>query len=97
MAKATAKTLNDFRAAHDRNVIVPNKIRTALDAMQKEGPEHWEYEADFIVRAKISQTDIGLFRDQFEAHIVETDKGKASRGKRIWFASIKVAARARGE
>ncbi len=89
------KTLVDFRSAHDKNVIVPNKIRAALAAMLKEGPENYEYEVDFIRRAGISNTDMGLFRDQFEkAHIVEV--GGSSK-KRVWFADPKVAKKARGE
>ena len=35
-AKAKARTLTDFRAAHDRNVIIPNKIKAALAYL--EGP-----------------------------------------------------------
>lgn len=92
-AKPTAKTLNDFRAAHDKNVIVPTKIRAALKEMLDEGPENWSYESDFIRRAGISQTDIGMFRDHFSDHVVETS-GKHA--KRVWFADAKIAAKVRG-
>lgn len=95
MSKVQAKTgkdLSAFRAAHDKNVIVPAKIKGALEEMLKEHPENWTYESDFIKRAQISQTDIGMFREQFTDHIVETS-GKVS--KRVWFASAKVAAKAR--
>lgn len=94
--KSAPKTINDFRAAHDKNVIVPNKIRAALDAILKEGPENWEYEADLIRRAGVSTTDLATFRDQFEDHIVETSAGRGSRSKRVWFGSTKVAAKVRG-
>ena len=94
MAKANAaRSIDDFRALHDKNVIVPRKIQAALDEMLKEGPENWSYEAEFIRRAGISQTDMGLFRDNFAAHIVETRDKSA---KRVWFASAKVAAKLRG-
>jgi hypothetical protein len=86
------RTLADFRAAHDKNVIVPSKIRAALAEMEKEHAENWSYEADLIKRAGISQTDMSMFRDQFAEHIVETS-GKTS--KRVWFASAKVAAKVR--
>jgi hypothetical protein len=87
------KNLDAFRATHDRNVTVPNKIRAGLDALAKaEGPEAWEYEADFVKRAQISQTDLGQFRSNFEDHIVET-KGRVS--KRVWFADVTTAATAR--
>lgn len=92
---AKPKTLVDFRAAHDKNVIIPSKIRAALAAMLKEGPENFEYEADFLRRAGVSNTDIGMFRSQFEkGHIVEVGGRKM---KRVWFADPKVARKARGE
>jgi len=92
--KPSGKTLSDFRAAHDRNVIVPAKIKKALTEMEAEHPENWEYELDFMRRASISQTDIGTFRPQFANHVVETG-GKNP--KKVWFASAKVAEKARGK
>jgi len=87
------KDLSAFRAAHDRNVIVPNKIRAALADLEKtEGAEGWEYESDFIRRAKISQSDMGLYRDGFVAHVVETTGNK---GRKVWFATVKAAKAAR--
>ncbi len=91
--KKAVKTLADFRAAHDKNVIIPNKIRAALAAMAIEGPESWEYEVDFLRRAGVSTTDLGAFRDQFEEYIVEA---KAKTVKRVWFATEKAAKAARG-
>lgn len=90
------KTLADFKAAHDRSVIVPNKIRVALAAMLKEGPEQYEYETDFIKRAAISQADMGEFRDQFVKYIVMTAAVHGRAGRRVWFADPKVARLARG-
>lgn len=92
-AKASSsRTLQDFRAAHDRNVIIPAKIKAALSGMLEEGAENWAYEAELIRRAQISQTDLGLFRDHFAEHVVETG-GKSS--KRVWFADPKVAQKVR--
>ena len=96
MAAKSAQKFNDlasFRSLHDRNVIVPNKIRATFEAMLKDHPEMWHYEMDFIKRAGISTTDISQFREQFSDHIVETG-GKHA--KRVWFASAKVAAKLRG-
>ena len=91
--KAGGKTLADFRSAHDPDVLVPAKIRKALDDMRAEGEENWEYENDLMRRAGISTTYLSRYRPQFEAHIVET----AGRNpKRVWFASPKVAEKARG-
>jgi len=97
MQKAEPRTLETFRAAHDRNVIVPNKIKTALEQIRKVGPEHYEYESDLIRMAGISQTDMGMFRDQFEAHIVVTNSTPGNKNpKRVYFGDAKVAAKVRG-
>jgi len=95
MAVAKARTIADFRSVHDKNVIIPNKIRAALEAMRKIGPEHYEYEADFIKLAGISNTDMGSFRDQFLAHIVETPNVRGNASRRVWFADAKVAKKLR--
>ncbi len=79
------KTIADFRAAHDKNVIVPTKIKAALDSMAKEHPESWLYEQELLKRAGLCTTDLAMFRDQFQDYIVETS-GRVS--KRVWFASI---------
>lgn len=97
MSKKNTRTAADFRAAHDPEVIIPTRIRAALDAMVKEGPEHWEYEADFIRRAGVSQTQIAAYRDQFAAHIVETGHAGGRSPKRVWFGDAKVARKLRGE
>jgi len=93
---AKVKTIADFRSAHDTNVIVPNKIRAALAAMLKEGAEQWEYELEFIKRAGISNTQMGMFREQFIDHIIEAGSGVGGRAaKRVWFADAKVAKKLR--
>lgn len=90
------KTVADFRTLHDTNVIVPNKIRAALAAMLKEGPEQWEYEGDFVKRAGISNSQLGVFREQFLDHIVEAGATGGGRcAKRAWFADTKVAKKLR--
>ena len=94
MSKPTPRTLADFRAAHDPDVIVPAKLRKALAEMLAEHPENWLYEADFMKLAGVSSTYISAFRSQFAEHTVET---RGHNPKRIWFASPKVAAKARGE
>lgn len=93
MTKSKApKTLADFRAAHDMNVIVPAKIKSALAAMKAEHVESWAYEGDLMKRAEIGTTQVAMFREQFADHIVET-RGKNP--KRVWFADAKVAEKAR--
>jgi hypothetical protein len=98
MVKSTkARTVTDFRSAHDTNVIVPNKIKMAFEAMLKEGPEQWDYEGDFVKRADISNTQLGAFREQFLDHIVEAAGMSSGRaGRRVWFADAKIAKKIRG-
>jgi len=87
-----AKTLADFRAAHDKNVIVPSRIKAALASLLKDGKDNWCYELEFLKIAGLSTTDLGMFRDQFLDHIVETG-GKTP--KRVWFASADIARKVR--
>lgn len=70
------KTLADFRAQHDKDFIVPQKVRDALKALG----EGWENEVDFIRLAKVSTTDLAMYRDQFAEHWVVVDRS----GKRVW-------------
>jgi hypothetical protein len=92
---AKPKTLADFQAAHDVNVIIPSKIRAALAALEKEGAENWEYEVDFLKRAAISTTQLATFRDQFAEHIVEAPAVHGKSTRRAYFGSAKVAKRLR--
>jgi hypothetical protein len=94
---AKAKTIADFRTLHDMNVIVPNKIRAALESMLKEGPEQWDYEGDFIKRAGISTTQVNQFRDQFTPHVIEAGRTNGRSGRRVWVADAKIAKKLRGE
>jgi len=99
-AKKAGRTLADFRAAHDKNVIIPAKIKKALDEMAKQGPQHHEYEADLVRIAGISQSDLAKFREQFAEHIVVVNhqNGKAlSSPKNVWFHDVKVARQLREE
>lgn len=89
------KNVEDFRAAHDNNVIVPQKIRAALAAMLKVGPEQWEYEADFMKLAGVSQTQIGAFREGFIDHIVDAPGLSGRTARRVWFADVRVAKKVR--
>jgi hypothetical protein len=70
------KTLADFRAAHDKDFIVPAKIRDALKALG----DGWEAEVEFLRLAKVSTTDLAMYRDQFADHWVVVDRS----GKRVW-------------
>lgn len=97
MTTAKAKTLADFRAIHDPNVTIPNKIRAALAAMRKVGPEQWEYETEFMKLAGISTTQLAQFREQFSAHVIETQHHAGRSPRKVWFADPNAAKKARGE
>lgn len=81
-----AKTLADFANAHDKNVIVPKKIKDALDKLGKDG---WEYEPEFMRLAGVSVTDFARFREQFEAFYVVVGGSKSS--KRVWAGTAATA------
>lgn len=92
--KVAGKTLAHFRAVHDKSVVIPTKLKTALDKMAKAAWDTWEYEGEFLRAAGVAPQDATPHRSQFEDHIVETI-GKNS--KRVWFATAKAAKEARGE
>lgn len=97
--KSLAKSVKSFKAAHDRDIIVPGKITAALAAMASKNPEDWEYEADFIRLAGIGQTDAGKYREMFIEHVVMAaqEHGSKRSPRRAWFATVKAAKAARGE
>lgn len=85
-AKQAARSIADFRAAHDTSYIVPTKIKAALAAMDG----GWLYEGEFVKLAGISLTQLGLFREQFEEHLVVL-KGTTHGGRRAWASTKAVA------
>jgi hypothetical protein len=95
--KSKARTIAEFKAAHDQTVIIPNKIRAAIEKLAEIGPEHYEYEADFLRAASVSNNVIGQYRDKFADYWVEipNPNGGGKGTKRVWFGDKKVAARVR--
>lgn len=91
----TSGGLAAFKSTHDPKVVVPNKIRAALDAMAKTNTESWAAEEDFIKRADVSKEEIRVNREAFDEHIVEVKKKGRSSVARFWFADVKVADKAR--
>lgn len=74
-AKPSGKTLADFRAAHDKSYIIPQRIKEGL----KKLGDGWEYEAAFMKIAGLSTTDLANYREGFTDHIVLVE-----RTKRVW-------------
>lgn len=97
MPKVTkkVKTAADFRAAHDPDVVVPNKIRAVLAEMLREGKENWEYEGDIVRRAKLGMAQLTQFRELFADHIVVAPSESGRAARRVWFADAKVAQKIR--
>lgn len=88
----TKKGLADFRAAHDKRIIVPEKFRTALAALAKEhGPEGWEYDQDFRKRARLGPPEMANYRDQFKDHQVEVPSQGDKPSRIVWVATVKAA------
>lgn len=77
--RQAGRTVAEFRAAHDKSFIVPTKLKAALTAIG----DGWVYEAELVKLAQISLTELGMYRGQFEEHIV-TLKGSEHGGKRAW-------------
>lgn len=91
-----ARTAADFKAAHDVSVIVPTKIKAALAALLKIGPEHFEYDEGFRALCGIQAKQLADFRDQFKTHwFITTGRSSNKGGKRVWFGNPKVAAKLR--
>lgn len=94
------RNIATFQAQHDRNVVIPNKIRAALAKMEADhGPEYYEYESDFQKLAGVGNSDLAAHRPAFEAFIVEAKPiglGNTRSPRRVWFATAKAAKIARG-
>lgn len=85
------KSLDEFRSIHDKNYIVPKKIK---DALSKLG-NSWEYEVDFAKISGVSITDLAKFRDQFEDYIVEVKSTTGSHKKNVWAGKVDFAKKLR--
>ena len=81
------RSLQEFKATHDKAYIVPARIKEAL----KQLGHGWEYEVQFAKIAGVSLADLGNFRDAFADHIVVVRRD----GKRAWAGTPVSAARMR--
>lgn len=80
--KRPGKTLAEFRLTYDKATIVPAKIKAGLKALGG----GWEYEVQFAKLAGVSLADLGMFRDQFAAHVVSLRESR-----RAWAGTAAVA------
>lgn len=80
------KSLADFKAAHDKNFIVPEKIKAGLAKLGNDG---WEYEVEFGKMAGVGTNDIAKFREQFGEYVLLVKSEK--RERRVWAGSKALA------
>ncbi len=84
---AAGRSLTEFRAAHDKDFIVPGRIREALKTLG----DGWDYEVPFAKAAGVSLADLGVYREQFADHVVVVRRD----GKRAWAGKASTAAKMR--
>lgn len=89
-AKTPGRSMSDFQATHDKNIVIPTKIKAALAAIGEE----YRYEFEFLKEAGISINDLARFRDQFDGHMVVV-RTRDSKPKNVWFGTTANADKAR--
>ena len=80
--QVTARSVTDFRNTYDLNTIVPKKIAAGF----KQLGAGWLYESEFAKAAGLTMKDLGMFRDNYAAHIVVVGDNR-----RIWAGKKAVA------
>ncbi len=96
--KSKPRTIDDFRSAHDKDVIVPNKIRAGLAKLLEIGPEHYEYDEGFRALCGLQSAELASYRSkhEFPNHwFLTAGANGVKSSKRVWFGSAKIAARLR--
>jgi len=83
----SGKSIDEFRARHDKGFIIPRRIEDGLKAMG----EGWEYEAQFARIAGVALTDLSAYRDQYADYIVLLNRD----GRRAWAGTKETAERMR--
>lgn len=75
-SEKSGRSIAEFRSAHDKDFIVPKKIRDVL----KQLGNSWVYEGEFLKISGLSTTDLANYREEFlDDHTVMVD-----RTKRVW-------------
>lgn len=81
------KALDEFRAQHDKDFIIPQRIDAALKALGT----GWEYELEFSRLAGVSLADLGNYRERYADYWLPVGRS----GKRAWSGSKATAAKMR--
>ena len=82
------RSLEEFRGQHDKDYIVPKRLREALKVL---GASGWEYEALFARLAGVGLADLANYRELFADYVVAVQRD----GKRAWAGSPAMAAKMR--
>lgn len=83
------KSIDAFRAAHDKSFTIPRRIR---EGIAKLGPDGWDYELAFLRMCELATVELAAYRDQFADYLVEIG-GRNS--KRAWCGSKALAKKLR--
>ena len=86
-AKRVGHSLSEFQAQHDKDFIVPARIKEGL----KQLGDGWAYEMEFVKLAGVSLGDLGNYREQFVEYVVVVRRD----GKRAWAGTLAIAAKMR--
>lgn len=87
-SKPMGRSLEEFRANHDKSFIVPAKIKAALEKLGN----GWQSELEFAKLAGLSMTDLGAYRAQFDAFVVPISRDGS---RRVWAGTKAFASRMR--
>lgn len=100
-----SRSLATFRASHDPTVIIPTKIKAALEKLRIDGgDEAYAYEytdatggVPFSKLAGVGSIHLNQYREQFKDFLVEVrqDTGSKRAPRWVWFATAKAAKAAR--
>ena len=93
MADTKKRGLDEFRAAHDKSFIVPQKIRAGLASLG----DSWEYEMEFIRRCGLSTGDFAIYREPFAKHSIDVPASSGKATKRVWAGTISFATKLRAK
>lgn len=87
-----AKTLEDFMKDNDRDTVVRTKIKAALSALLKIGPEEHESETDLAKRAGLQLVEVTRMREhkEFHRHVAFVPKLMGRKARYVWFGDPKV-------
>ena len=81
------RSLAEFRATYDKDVIIPTRVRAALKALGA----GWEYEVQFAKLAGVSLSDLGNYRSQFADYVVTLRESR-----RAWAGTVATATAMKG-